>query len=313
MHAHKRNTIAILTAVVPVSRMAGRLDSLKSWLIQAASLPIEIVIVHDVQDDDTSEELQSLVHQDESGMLFFVEGKFGSPGAARNEGLNLAQGEWIVFWDSDDTPNVLSVMSSINGANENTQVIIGNFKVSNGDQTTLIKHFNSKNFVALYPGLWRLVFRREAIKNLRFKNLRMGEDQLYIAETGINQQQTEFVELDFYTYRIGHPSQLTVNPSAVYENILALSELSNRIATEIEYQNKFCEIMQVRLFISTIKYRKRKNTKYREFFSIYRNQKIKTRNLVYVIVLLMLFQIRLKSSSLRIRKLRRAEKIEKLN
>lgn len=299
MHAHEHNKMAVLTAVVPVSRMAGRLDSLKSWLIQAESFPIEIVIVHDVQDDDTSEELQSIVNQDKSGMLLFVEGKFGSPGAARNEGLNQAQGEWIVFWDSDDTPNVLSVMSSINVARKNTEVIIGNFKVSHGNQTTLIKHFNSKNFVALYPGLWRLIFRREVIKNHRFKNLRMGEDQLYIAGTGISRRQTEFVELDFYTYQIGHPNQLTLNQSAVTENNLALSELSKLIATKTEYQNKFCEILKIRLFLSTIKYRKRKITTFHEVFRIFRNQEIKVKNLFYVMVLLIRFKFELKLSSLR--------------
>jgi hypothetical protein len=99
-----------------------------------------------------------------------------------------------------------------------------------------------------------------------------------------------------------------MNPIAISENNLALSELSKLMATKKEYQNKICEIMQVRLFISTIKYGKRKKTAFRELFRLYRNQEIKIKNLVYVMVLMTAFQIRLKISSQRIVNISEIEK-----
>jgi uncharacterized protein YidB (DUF937 family) len=50
-----------LSVIIPMTRMAGRMQNLDSWLSNSAGLPINIVIVHDIQDSFTAEELKELV------------------------------------------------------------------------------------------------------------------------------------------------------------------------------------------------------------------------------------------------------------
>ena len=48
-----REIHTLIGAVVPMTRMAGRLENLESWLSIAVENNIGIVIVHDIQDEET--------------------------------------------------------------------------------------------------------------------------------------------------------------------------------------------------------------------------------------------------------------------
>ena len=96
----------LLTAIVPVTKMAGKLQHFEEWLSICRGLPIEIIVCHDVQDDQTGPELTKIFESlNLENKLIFLEGTYDSAGLARNAGIPLASGEWIVFWDSDDLPD----------------------------------------------------------------------------------------------------------------------------------------------------------------------------------------------------------------
>ena len=91
-----------LTIVVPISSMAGRLNNLSSWLCEALDFDVEVRLVHDFHDEDTSREVQELLRKLNNKNIIFLEMKFGSPGLARNHGLKDANSKWVMFVDSDD-------------------------------------------------------------------------------------------------------------------------------------------------------------------------------------------------------------------
>ena len=66
-------------------------------------LPDELVLIDDGSDDDTVKILKNLTfHYQERVKCIIIENKHRGPGAARNEGIRVASGDWIAFLDSDD-------------------------------------------------------------------------------------------------------------------------------------------------------------------------------------------------------------------
>ena len=108
----EKNT-PLLTAVVPISNMAGKLDILHSWLSQTYKYPMEVILVHDFKDLATGAELSLMLDTICNSQIKLFTVEFGSPGLSRNFGLSKAGGSWIVFWDSDDLPNVNVVLQML--------------------------------------------------------------------------------------------------------------------------------------------------------------------------------------------------------
>jgi hypothetical protein len=51
----------LFAAIVPVTRMSGRLEVMHSWLRKIDSNIIEVILVHDNQDASTGKELNEII------------------------------------------------------------------------------------------------------------------------------------------------------------------------------------------------------------------------------------------------------------
>jgi hypothetical protein len=203
-----------LTVVVPISEMAGRLQFLASWLPSALSRGINVTIVHDIRDDITGQELQSLLRVHRSPLLEFIEGKFGSPGEARNAGMRNLQTGWITFWDSDDVPYVENFSLMVNSAVEaGAEIAIGEYvscSSKNGRQTQhrLDSDHNLEEITSAV-GIWRMAFRAELVQHHRFIDSLMGEDLIFFVELNPQSREILFYRFPVYEYQVGSPTSLT--------------------------------------------------------------------------------------------------------
>jgi glycosyltransferase involved in cell wall biosynthesis len=93
-----------LSVITPVTALANNIDNLSSWLTRISNKPIEVILIHDKSDICTGPQLEKLLLEVNNPNVIYIEGEFGSPGLARNEGLKIASGEWVCFWDGDDIP-----------------------------------------------------------------------------------------------------------------------------------------------------------------------------------------------------------------
>lgn len=293
MDSKKITDIPLLSVIVPVKCMSGRLNLLESWLRQTRNLPIEVVIVHDIGDDQTSTELGLIINRNQNLRILFQEGKFGSPGSARNAGLRLASGKWVAFWDSDDFPHIDSALSAIVASANETAVIIGNFRIIHKNRETSKPHYASLSFVGLNPGIWRMIFRSNLLANHQFKPYRMGEDQLFIAELALPKRNIEFSNLDVYSYHTGNPGQLTSTSAAVSEGSFSLSELAKLMKNQETNRNHFCEIVKTKLFFTSVKTWTRGNIKTNPPWIQFVKCGIKWRYIFYVIALQGLYESRI--------------------
>ena len=121
----------LLTIISPVTLMAGRLNRLSTWLRDIESSDVEVILIHDYRDQATADELIEIIARYKSGRLKLIEGNYGSAGMARNAGLNIATGRWIAFWDSDDLPEALVVVNTIEeGDFDGLDCLIGKFSMT---------------------------------------------------------------------------------------------------------------------------------------------------------------------------------------
>jgi glycosyltransferase involved in cell wall biosynthesis len=251
----------LLTVVTPVSKMFGRLDNLESWLREVSAFKIQVVVIHDKQDEKTGPELRAIISQISNPDIRYGEGVYGNPGAARNAGIHLADGKWICFWDSDDQPLVSTFYAMVQLAeNSESEVCIGEFLIFNEfkkleTQESTFSQDSARNLeeVALNPGMWRMAFRSEVVGKTRFANLRMGEDQLFVATIGIFKKVILFYPHVVYRYCVGISSQLTANKSAISDLVPILLEMRNLLNSRSDKNKTLISLMVARQLITLIK------------------------------------------------------------
>ncbi len=200
-----------LSVVIPITRMSGKLQNLEVTLRSSHNPRTQIILVHDIQDEETGRDLKGLVHAINHPNLVLIEGEYGSAGLARNAGLLESQGQYVVFWDSDDIGRLNVLEGSLQEIDQDLGAIAYDFSYSRNGLTYLVE--NSDNLdanldlVVSWPGIWRWVFVRNQLKH-EFSDLLMGEDQLFLIKNLANMQ-ISFKNLNIYTYFIGGETQAT--------------------------------------------------------------------------------------------------------
>jgi glycosyltransferase involved in cell wall biosynthesis len=205
-----------LSIVVPVYKIINRSENLVKWISDPQIKFAEIILVHDLSDNEDCDFLRKYSSVLENVTL--IEEFCGSPGTSRNLGLNAASRPWIVFWDCDDFPNIRELLSLLNNTIESgADVGIGSFDVRQRKSGKILNEFkneityNLRYIHKLFPtpGLWRWVFKRSLIGELRFDKLQIGEDALFLIELEAFDMNLFISSEIVYSYYVGDENQQT--------------------------------------------------------------------------------------------------------
>jgi len=240
---------------VPITKMAGELGILESWVKEAINFDLEVIVIHDIQDSLTGIELQELVKTLNNDKFRLIEKTVGSPGLARNLGLEVARGNWIAFWDSDDLPQVEEVMESISEY-PNYEVIVGRYKVhdirSNIEKPSQLNKLNYWG-IGENPGIWRMLFQRDVLGEIKFSSIRMAEDQVFISQLNLRSRKLIFTSRFLYTYYKGRTAQLTQTKITNSDLFTAFEQL---LISHRKFENgkdSLSLIMAARIFLTLVK------------------------------------------------------------
>lgn len=135
--------------------------------------------------------------------------------SARNLGLEYAKGEWIVFIDGDDAirQDGLEIIYNAIKYNPQTEIVgYGVLFVNNISEHDLLKKSEDINFYkedcssnvsfkALnHYTVWSSAFSNKLLKDLRFENLKNGEDQLFYNKAVLKANYYTEVNVNIYLY-----------------------------------------------------------------------------------------------------------------
>lgn len=249
-----KNNPTKLSVIVPVSSFDNPSIKITSWVEEAVSMKIQVIIVHDKQDDFTPSYPFEISPTNYEVNVKIIENNYGSPGRARNAGLEVAVGEWIMFWDSDDLPNPRVVLDAIESVDSKIEICVGNF-MELSILTGITRQQNTRSVfdVALNPGLWRIAFRKEILTKMLFCNALMGEDQLFLAEIKPTQRAIKFFQYNFYTYYKGHAGQLTSKKRSVSDLAIVMNKIGNMLLTASLREFFFLSSLLNRQFLTGLK------------------------------------------------------------
>ena len=250
----------LLSAIVPISRMAGRLERLTEWLSDHSAKNLEIILVHDIQDEATGREIDNVIRSLDYKATI-IECFAGNPGSARNVGLRAATGQWVVFWDSDDCPDVEETLKCLKSNSQDMDLIIGSFTWIS--EITAEKNRSAKFpskiedaliNVGLNPGIWRMIFRRNFIRETEFYPFKMAEDQIFIAEILAKNPRIVFSEENLYNYYFGSSNHQVNNHQARLDLIYTFKICTYMYNQNLPHKNDFIATILIRQFFSIQKF-----------------------------------------------------------
>lgn len=174
----------LLSIIIPVYNASATLPRcLDSILAQRGITDFELLLVDDGSKDASAAICADYAARDSRIRVLRKEN--GGVSSARNLGLDKAQGEWVMFVDSDDV--LLPTFGEINLAEFSEDMVAFPPLVveENGEETRLDKEESCCDFApfvctTILRAPWSKFYRRSALGKLRFDtSIRFGEDFVF--------------------------------------------------------------------------------------------------------------------------------------
>lgn len=211
----------LVSIIIPVYKSQHNIKKLAEKILSQAETDLELILVNDKSPDDSLAIINKLAKSD-ARVAVVNRAKNGGPSAARNSGLDVADGKYIMFFDSDDDfdANMIKIMTEEAKRSAADVVVCGWKMVSRSIVTSstielrpsVISGNQSSKKTAILRSmanggqlynLWNKIFNAKIIKNnqVRFReDLRFGEDLLFSLEYFEYAQKIKLISPALYYY-----------------------------------------------------------------------------------------------------------------
>jgi glycosyltransferase involved in cell wall biosynthesis len=214
------SSVVSLTIAIPVGNYERDKSNIFHYLDQLHSLNAKIILIIDdpkfVLSEDLEEKLVGLGR--EKVVVIKYDGR--NPGGARNLAIKIADTSWIQFCDSDDYSAIEGTLKLLESARyEKCDAIIAGFIYREAlseevpaKQVNLESNMINRVFgIVKNPGIWRWIFRTDVVKDCKFPETRMAEDQVFISRFLARNPVLFFKNDVIYTYNTNVSGSLTSN------------------------------------------------------------------------------------------------------
>lgn len=267
----------LVSVIIPVCNVEKYLSQGLDSVLGQALREIEIICVNDGSTDASAAILTKYAAKD--ARLKVITQPNAGAGAARNAGIEVAQGDYLYFCDPDDLmqPSMLQqLLAAI--CRDEADVAVCRFEQFDGTtgRTTFISSFSDglrdlitsgrtfvrpeevdcELFVMAGYTPWNKLFRRSFIeeKQLRFQKLRRTNDMLFVTMALANADRIAVVDDVLYRYRVGI-SSVTSNDVLAASFCDALLAVRQRLVEDGAYgrfKNSFI-LLAMRSFMYNIR------------------------------------------------------------
>ncbi|WP_273832016.1 glycosyltransferase family 2 protein [Guptibacillus sedimenti] len=220
-----------VSIIVPVYNGEAHIKKcLESILVQSYS-NIEIIIIDDGSTDRTRSIIKGLSKEDRR-IKYFYQTNSG-PSVARNKGINLSVGEFIVFIDADDTIDEEYVEQLVSHMlNSGSDLVCCGYKDISNQGILFLSDFNFSKSTSLHSFmdmvcngtggvLWSKIFKKDIIEahKIRMKrNVFMCEDLIFVLEYVLHCKTFSAINQHLYNYNRLNQYSISSNITISYLN-----------------------------------------------------------------------------------------------
>ena len=232
----------LLSIVIPVYNAKKSIKSIVTCILREEFKDFELLLINDGSTDNTLAILEEIAEKDTRIKVY--DKSNGGPSSARNLGLKEATGQYIQFYDSDDTiPNQALSITTKAIQNTDSDLLISGWQIDLHTSNQLIKNYEqihlSREFVSkdvteyvlrslgtngLLYNLWNKLFRADIIRqnDLRFReDLRFGEDLLFSLDYFKHTKTIAIIPEITYNYQTNSKTSVFSSSSLVPEYRIA--------------------------------------------------------------------------------------------
>ena len=256
--------VSIIIPVYNAEKYLGKcLESLLSQTLQE----MEIICVDDGSSDGSPEILKRFQERDGRVRILTQENQYA--GAARNNGMKEAQGEYLLFLDADDFfENTLLEKVYNQGKKMEADIVLFGAKQYN-DKTGIVspaswyfkrdalprenpfsgKTENTDVFAIVTPAPWTKLFRREFVEKqgLSFQGLRNSNDVYFVLTALALAEKITYVDEELVFYRVGMKGSLqgskSLHPDCFIEAYAGVYHELQRRGIYERYEEGFMNIL----------------------------------------------------------------------
>ncbi len=212
---------ALVSIIVPVYNLEGYVDNCLNSLVNQTYQNIEILCIDDGSTDKTADVIKSFAEKDDRVIYVYKEN--GGVSSARNLGLDMFKGDYVMFVDGDDYlhPQAVEIFKK-SEEQSNCDVVCSNyeqvdtlgnkFKVICDYRYTVCSLFDFFEIASdmVCRSVWCKFFKRDLAKKFNFPlNVSNGEDTVYLLMILNECRSIAYVgdHLYFYYFRRGSASK----------------------------------------------------------------------------------------------------------
>lgn len=246
-----------ISIIVPVYNTEQYLPQCIDSILAQTFTDFELILVNDGSTDNSGKICDEYAEKDSRIVVVHKENEGAN--AARRDGVKVANGEWITFVDSDDTLTIDSLKILYTNITNNTDIIIGQYKINKKKVKTLTAiEYRKLLICGKMAHIWGKLYRRQILHDEIFhipNKISIGEDMLMNIKLAFSiKQNVKIIPDVVYNYNYRENSAINTRSNSVTYETLFWTQLNNSIpSNEIkEYKKelfyhvytqwrKFCE------------------------------------------------------------------------
>lgn len=220
-----------ISVILPVYNVEKYIEkSINSLINQSIGFEnLQIILIDDNSKDQSAEIIKRYEEKYENVFGIYLTVNSHAAGKPRNEGLNVASGEYVMFLDPDDTyePDVCEILyhemhegnydcaaGYYKEIDENDQVVNENayaaMEVAEGIYDI---EGNLEDVLKFRSGFWAKIYRRDLIENLklRFPENVPGQDLVFFIKYLLNCKNLRYVDRPIVNYRVRNKENKSIS------------------------------------------------------------------------------------------------------
>lgn len=216
---------ALVTVIIPVYNQKAYLPTAIESVLKQTHQNLELILVDDESSDGSADICQKYLQTD--ARVRYLRRSNGGQAAARNTGLDLAKGDYILFLDGDDLIDSAQIALQLNVMEKDSAIdIVYSAAKFIDDQGQLlfeerIKDYSPQNFLALMfvryipASFSSLLLKHACCQKIRFnENYRFNEDYDLIIRLAYHYR-FRYIDLPLSSHR-NHAHNISTNLIAAY-------------------------------------------------------------------------------------------------